>query len=428
MDETSNNNFLIVYLLYHLEEERQGKIVMDRFNLLRKISEKNDNKIVYLIFDGVGDLSTGKGTPLEVARCPNLDSIAASSSCGFATPILPGITPGSGPAHLSLFGYDPLVYDIGRGILSALGVNFEIKGGDVAARVNFATIDDNGLVTDRRAGRIPTETCVKLSEKLSQIDLPGVQVFFKPEKEHRAALILRGEGLSGDMSDTDPQATGKKPLPVTPTSDTPAAKHTTELVNQFIEKAYEVLKDEHPANGILLRGFDGYEQLPQMQDVYKLNPAAIATYPMYKGVSRLVGMEVLKTGDVPADELVTLKEQWNNFNYFFVHIKKTDSYGEDGNFDSKVHVIEEVDELVPQLIDLNPSVLLVTGDHSTPCSWKAHSFHPVPVMLYSEQARIDNVREFNEKACISGVLGTLPMLELMPLCLGHAMKLAKYGA
>ncbi len=401
---------------------------MERLELLKKLSEKNDEKIVYLIFDGIGDLSTGKGTPLEAAKCPNLDSLAFRSACGFAIPILPGITPGSGPAHLSLFGYDPLKFDIGRGILSALGVNFDIKGGDVAARVNFASIDDSGLVTDRRAGRIPTETCMKLCEKLGQIKLPGVEIFVQPEKEHRAAFILRGDNLSGALSDTDPQATGKKPLPVEATSDDPAAKHTAELVNEFIKQAFELLKDESPANGMLFRGFDGYEQLPQMQDVYKLNPAAIATYPMYKGVSRLVGMEVLKTGDVPADEFVTLKEQWNNYDYFFVHIKKTDSYGEDGNFDAKVHVIEEVDALLPQLLDLEPSVLLVTGDHSTPCPWKAHSFHPVPVMLSSKEARIDKVAEFNETACIQGGLGTVMMVDLMSLCLGHAKKLAKYGA
>ncbi|RJP19255.1 MAG: 2,3-bisphosphoglycerate-independent phosphoglycerate mutase [Candidatus Omnitrophota bacterium] len=401
---------------------------MDRFDLLKKLAEKNDEKIVYLIFDGVGDLSAGKGTPLEAAKCPHLDAIAARSTCGFAVPIAPGITPGSGPAHLSLFGYDPLKFDIGRGILSALGVNFDIKGGDVAARVNFATIDANGLVSDRRAGRIPTETCVKLCEKLNQIKLPGVEIFFQPEKEHRAAFILRGEGLSGLLSDTDPQATGKKPLPATPTSEDPKAKYTADLANQFIAKAFELLKDDAPANGLLLRGFDGYEQLPQMQEIYKLNPAAIAAYPMYKGVARLVGMDVLKTGDVPADEFVTLKEQWNNYDYFFVHIKKTDSYGEDGNFDAKVHVIEEVDALLPQLLELNPSVLLVTGDHSTPCPWKAHSFHPVPVMLCSQEARIDKVTEFNETACIAGGLGTMPMVDMMALCLAHAKKLAKYGA
>ena len=401
---------------------------MDRLDLLRRLSQTNNEKIVYLIFDGVGDLSQGKGTPLEVAQCPNLDAIVARSICGLANPIAPGITPGSGPAHLSLFGYDPLKFDIGRGILSALGVDFDIKGGDVAARINFATLDANGVIADRRAGRIPTETCIKLCQKLGQIQLPGVQVFIQPEKEHRAAFILRGEGLLGRLSDTDPQAVGKKPLPVEPTENTPAAKHTAELVNRFIKQAFEILKSESPANGLLLRGFDGYEQLPQMQEIYKLNPAAIATYPMYRGVARLVGMKVLPTGDMPADEFRTLKEQWANYDYFFVHIKKTDSYGEDGNFDAKVHVIEEVDALLPQLIELNPSVLLVTGDHSTPCCWKAHSFHPVPVMLCSKQARLDSAREFTEKACASGGLGTMPMVDLMSLCLAHAQKLAKYGA
>ncbi len=401
---------------------------MDRFALYKKLAETNDNKIVYLIFDGLGDIPGETGTPLEVAKTPNLDAIAKKSISGFATPITAGVTPGSGPAHLALFGYDPIEYDIGRGILSALGVSFPIKGGDVAARVNFATLDGDGNVTDRRAGRIPTETCVKLCEKLSQIKLPGVEIFFQPEKEHRAAFILRGEGLSGALTDTDPQMTGKKPLAVKADSNDPAAERTANLVNQFIQQAFEILKNDAPANGILLRGFDGYEQLPQMQDIFKLNPACIATYPMYKGVSRLVGMEVLPTGDVPKDEFVTLKEQWDNYDYFFVHIKKTDSYGEDGNFPAKTGVIEEVDALLPQLLDLDPSVLLVTGDHSTPCAWKAHSFHPVPAMIYSKEARYDGLSEFNERACINGGLGTIPMIDLMPLCLAHAKKLAKYGA
>jgi len=397
--------------------------------LLKRLSEKSDSKIVFLVFDGLGGLDAdGRGTALEAAKTPNLDKLAAEGTTGFAIPILPGITPGSGPAHLALFGYDPLKFDIGRGILSALGVGFEIKGGDVAARVNFATIDENGLVTDRRAGRIPTETCVRLCDKLRTIDLPDVELFVQPEKEHRAAVILRGEGLSGAICDTDPQKTGAKPIPPEETTDDPAAKKTAKILKEFLDKAFDMLKDDHPANAILMRGFDSFEALPTMQEVYKLTPAAIATYPMYKGVSRLVGMSVLEAGDTPTTEFDCLEKHWKDFDYFYVHIKKTDSYGEDGNFEGRVHVLEEVDELVPRLAALNPDTILVTGDHSTPSPMKSHSFHPVPTLIRSKLARRDQAKAFNETECLSGGLGHVSMQYLMSLALAHSGKLQKYGA
>ncbi len=397
-------------------------------DLLKRLSEKTDSKIVFLIFDGLGGLDAGKGTALEAAKTPNLDRLAAEGTVGFADPILPGITPGSGPAHLALFGYNPLKYDIGRGILSALGVGFEIKGGDVAARVNFATIDKDGLVTDRRAGRIPTETCVRLCDKLRQIPLEGVELFVQPEKEHRAAVVIRGQGLSGQVCDTDPQRTGAKPIVPHATSENPAAIRTAKIVEQFLIRAFEVLKDDHPANAILMRGFDSFEALPTMQEVFNLNPAAIATYPMYKGVARLVGMTVLDAGDTPATEFDCLEKHWNEYDFFYVHIKKTDSYGEDGNFEGRVHVLEEVDALVPRLVALKPATILVTGDHSTPSPMKAHSFHPVPVLIHSPLARRDPARVFGETACMTGGLGRVPMEYLMSLALAHSGKLQKYGA
>ncbi len=397
--------------------------------LLTRLSETSDSKIVFLIFDGLGGLDVdGRGTALESAATPNLDILAAEGTVGFAHPIQPGITPGSGPAHLALFGYDPLKYDIGRGILSALGVGFEIQDGDVAARVNFATIDDNGLVTDRRAGRIPTETCVQLCDKLQTIDLPDVELFVKPEKEHRAAVILRGKGLSGAICDTDPQRTGAKPVTAQATQEDPAAKKTAEIVKEFLDKAFDMLRDDKPANGILMRGFDSFEALPSMQEVFKLRPAAIATYPMYKGVSRLVGMDVLDAGDTPETEFDCLEQNWKDYDYFYLHIKKTDSYGEDGNYEGRVHVLEEVDKLVPRLVALQPDTILVTGDHSTPAPMKSHSFHPVPVLINSKLARRDQAKVFSETECLAGGLGHVAMMHLMSLALAHSGKLQKYGA
>jgi 2,3-bisphosphoglycerate-independent phosphoglycerate mutase len=396
--------------------------------LLARLSIKTDSKIVFLIFDGLGGLDTGGGTALEAAKTPNLDRLAAEGIVGFADPILPGITPGSGPAHLALFGYDPLKYEIGRGILSALGIGFEIKAGDVAARVNFATVDSHGVVTDRRAGRIPTETCIRLCEKLRTVKVKGVEIFVEPEKEHRAAVVFRGKGLSGEVCDTDPQREGQKPVAPQATIDAPAAHKTAGTIQEFLDGAFEVLKDEHPANGLLMRGFDSFEALPTMPEIYKLTPAAIATYPMYKGVARLVGMTVLEAGDTPESEFECLEKHWEDFDYFYLHIKKTDSYGEDGNFDGRVHVLEEVDALVPRLVALNPMTILVTGDHSTPSPMKAHSFHPVPVLIRSPLARRDTATAFSETACLCGGLGRIAMQHLMSLALAHSGKLQKYGA
>jgi 2,3-bisphosphoglycerate-independent phosphoglycerate mutase len=399
--------------------------------ILQKLSIKTDSKIVMIVADGLGGISKAdRPTELEAANTPNLDRIAKESITGQMDPVRPGITPGSGPGHLGLFGYDPLVYDIGRGILSALGVNFEIQAGDVAARVNFATIDDQGVVTDRRAGRISTEKCVELCEELSKIEVEGVKIFVRPEKEHRAAVIFRGANLSGNISDSDPQRTGEKPQRVEATDDQdPNAEATAQKIRSFIDQAFKILSDHHPANAILMRGFDVFEALPSYQDVYKLNPACIAVYPMYKGVSRLVGMEVIEEGQESiADEFKVLKNNWDKYDFFFVHVKKTDSYGEDGNYDARVKIIEELDREIPAVLDLNPDVLIVTADHSTPSDFKAHSFHPVPTMIRAETARVDDVEKFGERYCVHGGLGCMASKNLMALAMAHAGKLEKFGA
>lgn len=395
---------------------------------IKSLATQSPSKIVLLVIDGLGGLpkpDTGK-TELETARTPNLDRLASMGICGLADPVSRGITPGSAPGHLALFGYDPLRFTVGRGILEVLGIDFDIKQGDVAVRGNFCTIDQDGLVIDRRAGRISTEKNSELCKTLSDIVLNGAELFVVPVKEHRLAVVFRGDELSADVSDSDPQKTGVAPQTVVP--HTPAAQKVAKLANEFAAKTKAILADHHPANMVLLRGFSQHPDLPTMRQIFKLNPAAIASYPMYRGLAKLVGMRILDTGTTIEDEFDTLVQHYAQHDFFFIHLKKTDSSGEDGDFDAKVHVLEEIDRLLPQIMNLEPDVLIVSGDHSTPALMKAHSWHPVPTVLYSKWCRHDNIREFSEPACSSGALGRFPSVEIMPLAMANALKLAKFGA
>ena len=399
-------------------------------HILDELAVKNDNKIVFLIMDGLGGLRMpGKaGTELQVAKTPNLDALARESVCGLLDPILPGVTPGSGPAHFGLFGYDPVKYNIGRGVLSAAGVEFDLTDRDLAARVNFCTVDAEGNVIDRRAGRIPTELNQKLCDKiLANVKVPeGYEFFFLPEKEHRAVFILRGDNLDDRIADTDPQQTGVPPLEPKPL--VPEAEATARLVKDLVEQIRRILADEHPANMILLRGFAKYRRYPSMMDRFKLKSLAIANYPMYRGIARLLGMELHPvTKDVPT-QIDALEARFSEYDFFFVHVKYTDSRGEDGDFDAKVKVIEEVDALIPRIRALDPAVLVVTGDHSTPALMKSHSWHPVPVLINARLARVDLVERFDEISCIAGGLGRQPSMNLMGLALAHAERLKKFGA
>ena len=404
---------------------------MADFDLMRSLTTPEGGKIVLLVMDGLGGIPLQPGglTELEAAQTPNLDRLAVEGSAGLTHPIGYGITPGSGPAHLALFGYDPLEYDIGRGVLEAFGIGMHVGTADVAARGNFCSLDEDGLITDRRAGRIPTEKGAELCELLSTIELPGVEVEVRPVKEYRFALALRGPNLNADLADTDPQAVGKAPLPVTPLS--PEAKHTADLVQQWVDQARPILAGHHPANGFTLRGFSCDPNLPKYHDVYQLRAACVAVYPMYRGVSQLVGMDVIDTDphDSPADEFDRVAAAWENHDFFFVHIKYTDSRGEDGDFDAKVKVIESVDAALPRLLDLKPDVLIVTGDHSTPARLKSHSWHPVPAVLWAPATQRPGLsKAFGETECLKGSLGTIPATALMPLALAHAQRLKKYGA
>jgi 2,3-bisphosphoglycerate-independent phosphoglycerate mutase len=397
-------------------------------DLIRTLAVENTTKIVLLSLDGLGGLprvETGR-SELETARIPNLNALAGVAACGLLRHVGPGITPGSGPGHLGLFGYDPLAYQVGRGVLEALGIEFDLRGGDVAARGNFCTVDGAGLITDRRAGRIATDVCVRLTERLRTIQLPGVELMVEPVKEHRFVLVLRGAGLSGRLSETDPQALGKAPLPVRALDR--AATRTAELVNVFVDEARRRLADAAPANMILLRGFDQLPDLPRFPEVYGLRAAAIAAYPMYRGLAKLVGMDVPKTGSTFADEIATLRQHWPAYDFFFVHYKDTDKAGEDGDFDAKVVALERFDAFIPAIRDLGPDVLIVSGDHSTPSVLAAHGWQPVPALLWSRYCGADPVTAFTERACAAGTLGVIPAHHLMPLIMANALRLTKFGA
>ncbi len=405
---------------------------MKLHELIRNLKEPAETsprtKIVLLVADGLGGLPLEPGgkTELETARTPNLDAAAREGVCGLSIPVLPGITPGSGPGHLGLFGYDPLEHQIGRGILEALGINFPVTARDVAARGNFCTVDEAGRITDRRAGRPATERCVAMCDKLKQITMPGVEVFVEPVREHRFVLVIRGDHLGDRVNDTDPQATGQQPLEAK--GEDEISQRTAHIVNHFVVEAGKVLRSDAPTNMVTLRGFARYPHIDTMQEVYGLKPVAIAVYPMYKGLARLVGMGIADAGATLADQMETLKKLWNDYDFFFIHFKYTDSTGEDGNFAAKVEMIEKLDAEIPKIRVLKPDVFIVTGDHSTPSKLKSHSWHPVPTLLVADTCRSDGVTAFSESHCLAGGLGQFQAKFLMPLALAHAQRLGKYGA
>ncbi len=401
---------------------------MDNLELMKSLAQPSPSKIILLVLDGLGGLpgsDTGK-TELETADTPNLNRLAEKGTTGLIDIVSPGITPGSAPGHLSLFGYSPLRFNIGRGALEAVGIDFDLEPGDVAARGNFCTTDKDGLVTDRRAGRIPNEKCTELCRLLDGMIIENTRIFVRPVREHRFIVVFRGDGLNPGVSDSDPQQLGV--FPKVATALQPEAAKTASIANKFISQAKSILADQHPANMLLLRGFSERPEFPAMGEIYRLKPAAIAVYPMYRGLARLVGMEILNPGTSLEDEIKTLKENYSNYDFFFLHVKGTDSAGEDGDFERKVRVIEELDRALPSLIDTEPDVMIVTGDHSTPAILKGHSWHPVPVLLYSRWCRPDRVSEFAESACASGGLGRFPGTQVMPLAMANALKLAKFGA
>lgn len=398
------------------------------FKFLHELVIPAQTKIAMIILDGLGGLPPepdGK-TELETACKPNLNALAANSALGLSVPLGPGITVESGPGHLAIFGYDPIQHRIGRGVLEAVGIQFDLGPDDVAARGNFCTVDATGLVIDRRAGRIPTDASKELA-KLLTTRIDGVEFFVETVKEHRLAIIIKGPGLDAAVTGSDPLKNGLPSLPVRALC--PGSEKTAQLVNEFIARSRERLAGKCPANMILVRGFDNYPKFPAFPEVFGLRAAAIAVNSTYRGIAELVGMRALKVeGGTVADEFTTLEKNWNDFDFFYLHVKNTDIAGEDGDFARKVHVIEELDSLMPRLIALKPDVVIVGGDHSTPAVLKAHSWHPVPVLLYSKIVRADGITEFGERACARGSLGVLPAKSIMPLALANARRIEKFSS
>jgi 2,3-bisphosphoglycerate-independent phosphoglycerate mutase len=391
-------------------------------------------KLVLLVLDGLGDLATPEQaylTPLEAASTPNLDQLSKGAAQGRMQPVAPGITPGSGPGHLALFGYDPLDYQVGRGVIEALGLGVELQPGDVAARANFCTLDSAGIVTDRRAGRIETEVCEELCALLSSKikTVAGAKVTIKAGKGHRFVVIFRGTGLEGPLTDADPHREGL-PIPkVTPVDPKSAkAKKAAKLVEEFYKVALPLLDKKTPANGFLMRGIAHQPEIPLFEDRYRLKPACIAVYPMYKGLAQLVGMTRLDGCQTIADQFDRYLAEYDNYDYFFIHFKATDMYGEDGNFDAKRKAIEELDAALPILLRRRPDVLAITGDHSTPCALQGHSWHPQPVLLSSAVSGSDKLERFTETGANQGSLGSFEAKYLIRFMQANARMFDKFGA
>jgi 2,3-bisphosphoglycerate-independent phosphoglycerate mutase len=399
--------------------------------LIESLALKQGARIVLLVLDGLGDLpdpARGGATPLEAASTPNLDRLAPAAALGRILPVAPGVTPGSGPGHVALFGFDPVTTEVGRGVLEALGAGLDLQPGDVAARANFCTVDAAGVVTDRRAGRIANEVCARLVEKLKQAlpRIEDVEVILQAGKGHRFVALFRGPGLAEGVADADPHREGS-PIPAAAPL-VPGAAKTARIVDAFIAGARKALAAERPANAALVRGVSARPRFATFLERFKLRAGAVASYPMYRGVAQLAGMEVLKTGETIAEEFASVAAHWERFGFFFVHFKATDMAGEDGDFEAKRRAVEEVDRALPALLALRPGVLCVTGDHSTPVAIRGHSWHPVPVMLHGPNCGADGFARFHERHARAGSLGVFESRHLMALLMANAGRLDKFGA
>ena len=390
------------------------------------LTRYTDSKILLLVIDGLGGLphnQTSK-TELESANIPNLDKLTQESTTGIATPIQPGITPGSGPGHMSLFGYNPIKYVIGRGVLEAIGSGIKLSKKDIAVRGNFCTIDNQGVITDRRAGRISDSDASKLIQSLSQIKVDGAHITIKHLKNHRFVLVLSGSDLNTDITPTDPLLNN---LPINQaSSNSPQSRKTATIINKFTQLSLDILKNETLANGIILRGFSQNLSVPKISDVYHINPIGISLYPAYRGIATMLGMKVTNQGVDFSDLIKIVRNNFNDFNFFYLHYKDTDSAGEDGDFDKKVFSLEKLDTFIPELRSIGFDVFTITGDHSTPSILSSHSWHPVPILINSNIPTSDESIHFTELECKNGDIGRIHATDIMPLTLAYAKKLIKF--
>ena len=396
-------------------------------DLIRRLSQPANTKVILCVLDGLGGLPGPRGrTELEEADTRNLDRLAETGCVGRTLPVGHGVTPGSGPGHIALFSYDPLVYEIGRGALEGTGIGFDLGPNDIAARGNLCNLDAQGLITDRRAGRMPTEQTAEVCRELRAITLPGVEVFVEPVQDQRFVLVLRGEGLSDQLLETDPQREGVPPHVATALA--PPGERIAGLVRQWVTAAEAMLAGRAQGNGVLLRGWSPRPNMPPFPELWKLRAAAVTVYPMYRGVAKLCGMDSLDGAHSMAEQVALVKQHWADYDFFFIHYKYTDTAGEDGDFHRKQQAVADFDAGLPALLDLKPNVLVVTGDHSTPASMAAHSWHPVPLLLWGDHVRIDAATRFSETHCALGELGTIAAKDVLPIAFAHAGRLAKYGA
>lgn len=396
---------------------------------LAALVQPGDRRAVLLVLDGLGGLprEAGGKTELETARTPHLDRLVRHGGSGLHVPVASGVTPGSGPGHLALFGYDPLRYRVGRGVLEALGVGYELGPGEVAARGNFCTLDEQGRVADRRAGRISTEDAAPLVDLLDGIRIEGAEATVRTVKEHRFLLVLRFPGaVEAEVSDTDPGRIGELPGEPRPLGE--ASRDVAKAAARWLEEARSRLEGRPEADMVLLRGFSTLPDWPSFPDVFGMSALALAAYPMYRGVARLVGMEARPVSDGLDSLVEALPGALAEHAFVFLHVKGTDRAGEDGDFDAKVALIEEVDERLPEILSAEPDVLLVTGDHSTPATMRRHSWHPVPFLLYGGDGRAGVARSFGESECSRGIHGVVRGCELMPMVAARAGRFEKFGA
>jgi 2,3-bisphosphoglycerate-independent phosphoglycerate mutase len=396
-------------------------------DLIRRLSQPADTKVILCVMDGLGGIHGPRGrTELEEAHTLHLDRMAEHGSLGRTLPVGHGITPGSGPGHVALFGYDPIEYEIGRGALETTGIGFDLGPDDVAARGNLCDLDAEGRITDRRAGRLPTEETAKICDQLRQITLPGIEVFVEPVQDQRFVLILRGAGLTAAIAETDPQREGVPPIEATATS--PEGERSAALAREWIARAGEMLAGRERANGLLLRGWSKRPDVPAFPELWKVRAAAVTVYPMYRGVAKLCGMDSIEGAHSFAEQVDLVKKHWDDYDFFFLHYKYTDSAGEDGDFRRKVDAISQFDAELPGLLNLKPNVMVVTGDHSTPATMAVHSWHPVPLLVWGDNVRRDDRHQFSETQCVGGEIGMIPAKEVMPIAFAHAGRLVKFGA